>query len=434
MENNKPIQPISILMVTYERDYFLKRVIDKIYERTRYPYRLFVIDNNSKTDGTRHLIKHLKKLGKVFEHVFLDKNDGLPQALNAGFPHVQSEYFITTQDDLIPPDLQPGWLERLVHLIEKYPEYGAICMRIQRTCRLEIDENKELIDTIKSVPSVFRIQRKSDIEHLRLPFGRLKHWESQSFANIMRGVKKKSAMATNLYAEHLGYMVNNKGYREAFNNYLTYSPERVKQGEDKPYPEVDPATNIPTKILHGYDTHEQKGRDERKADAGYTNVSPHKKQEQRDLLAKYCVGRGIDVGCGRAKVHKDAIGIDLFQYSTNSVNYSSVSADDLWMFKNGELDYVVASHILEHMTDTKKTLKEWDRVLKIGGTLGIIVPDGELRPRTILDRSHKVSLSKNTMSYLLKHFLGYKQIEHRNMTELGSDKAKMSILCVYKKI
>lgn len=298
---NTPIQPISILMATYERDYLLKRVVDTIYKRTRYPYRLFVVDSNSQTDDTRHLLKHLKKLGKVFEHIFLDKNDGLPQALNAGFPYVQSELFITTQDDLIPPDLQPCWLERLVHLIEKYPDYGAICMRIQRTCRLEIDENRELIDTIKSIPSVFRIQRKSELEYLKRPFGRLKHWESQSFANIMRGIKKKSAMATNLYAEHLGYMINNKGYRKDFSDYLTYSPERVKQGEDKPYPEIDPVTNIPTKILHGYDTREQEARKQKKIEAGYTMVAPKKKQEQRDLLAEYCKGKGIDVGCGDRK-------------------------------------------------------------------------------------------------------------------------------------
>ena len=433
MENNKPIQPISILMVTYERDYLLKRAINALYERTRYPYRLFVVDNNSKTDETKNTLKYFKKIGKVFEHIFLDENVGLPAALNAGFSHMQSEYFITTQDDLIPPDLQPCWLERLVHLIEKYPEYGAICMRIQRTCRLEIDENRELIDTVKSVPSVFRIQRKSDIAHLRLPFGRLKHWESQSFANIMRGVKKKSAMATDLYAEHLGYMINNKGYRKDFSNYLTYSPERVKQGENKPYPELDPITNIPIKILDRYDTDEQSKRDTKKEEAGYTNTSISKKQEQRDLLAKYCVGKGVDVGCGRAKIHKDAIGIDLFQYPDNSVDYTGVSADDLWMFKNEELDYVVSSHLLEHMVDTKKTLKEWDRVLKKGGILAIIVPDGDLKPETILEVSHKVALTKRVMSYLLNGFLGYEQIEHRNMSELERNNSKRSILCVYKK-
>jgi len=37
------------------------------------------------------------------------------------------------------------------------------------------------------------------------------------------------------------------------------------------------------------------------------------------------------------------------------------------------------------------------------------------------------------MHYLLKYFLGYKPIVHRNMKELKSEQAQKSILCVYKK-
>ena len=420
-------------MATYERDYFLERSVRAIYERTKYPYRLFVVDSNSQTDDTKHLMKHLKKLGLIFEHIFCEENDGLPQALNKAFPHMESELFVTTQDDILPPDLDPCWLERLVNLMNKYPDYGAICMRIQRTCRLDIDEDKDLIDTIKSVPSVFRMQRKSDIEKLGKPFGRLHHWESQSFANIMKSAKKKCAMATHLYADHLGYMINNKGYREGFNDYLTYSKERVIQGEDKPYPEIDPVTNIPTKIRHGYDTREQMKRENKKLDVGYQEKGRVTKQEQRTLLAKYCKGKGVDLGCGATKIHKDAIGIDLFQYPNNEVDYVGISANDLWMFKDGELDYVISSHVLEHMNDVKKTLKEWDRVLKPGGILGIIVPDADLKPKTILERSHKTAFTKSMMGQLLKNFLGYKPIEHRSTLDMERPKNRQAILCVYKK-
>ena len=152
------------------------------------------------------------------------------------------------------------------------------------------------------------------------------------------------------------------------------------------------------------------------------------------MLAKYCKGKGVDLGCGATKVHKDAIGIDLFQYPNNEVDYVGISADDLWMFKDSELDYIMASHLLEHMLDTKKTLKEWDRVLKRGGILGIIVPDAELRPKTILEDGHKTSFTKDVMSCLLKRYLGYKPLEHRNMIELEKPRNQKSILCVYQKI
>src|SRR5207249_763097 len=102
-------------------------------------------------------------------------------------------------------------------------------------------------------------------------------------------------------------------------------------------------------------------------------------------LAKFCVGKGIDVGCGHRKVAPDCIGVDLLasgEIGTHGVVATQkciadiqASGDDLYMFADGELDYVVSRHNLEHYVDVVKTLAEWRRVLKPGGTMAIIVPD-----------------------------------------------------------
>ena len=361
----KIIEPIDIILVTYQRLHFLKRTLEAINDRTFYPYRLIVVDNNS-TDGTQKYLKRQNKIGRVQECIFLSENLGLPEALNKGFELVRSDLFITTQDDLIPPDLRPCWLERLVHLFNKYyPDYGSICMRIQRTRRLEWNEEDDIIENKKSMPAVFRIQKKSDLEKLgNRPFGKLRHWESHTFARTMRQLKKKFGMATHLYANHLGFMSENKGYPKGFTDYFTYSKERVKQGEDKPYPDIDPKTNIPIKINHPVDREEQRKREQYLKDAG----APWKrnllrKQSQRDLLSKYCKGKGIDVGCNRRKIHPDAIGIDLYPWEGVDIVGDGT---DLWMFADEDLDYIVSCHFLEHCVDTKKVLKEWDRVLKKG--------------------------------------------------------------------
>ena len=62
------------------------------------------------------------------------------------------------------------------------------------------------------------------------------------------------------------------------------------------------------------------------------------------------------------------------------------------------------------------------------------MPDGELRPKTILESSHKVALTKPVLGQLLKRFLGYKILELRNMTEIEGRNAQQSILAVAKKI
>lgn len=48
-------------------------------------------------------------------------------------------------------------------------------------------------------------------------------------------------------------------------------------------------------------------------------------------------------------------------------------ADDLPL-DDHSLDFVVASHVFEHTSNPIKTLMEWDRVLKSGGFLFLIVP------------------------------------------------------------
>ena len=102
-------------------------------------------------------------------------------------------------------------------------------------------------------------------------------------------------------------------------------------------------------------------------------------------LLPYCVGRGIDVGCGHRKVAEHCIGVDLLaagevgehgvMHGQRSVADIQASGDDLHMFADGELDFVVSRHNLEHYVDVVKTLQEWARVTRPGGT------GGDDRPR-----------------------------------------------------
>ncbi len=60
-------------------------------------------------------------------------------------------------------------------------------------------------------------------------------------------------------------------------------------------------------------------------------------------------------GCPGAVVHIVAFGDDL-------------------PFKDGALDYVLSSHVIEHFFDPVKALREWHRVVKPGGFVFIIAP------------------------------------------------------------
>lgn len=53
-------------------------------------------------------------------------------------------------------------------------------------------------------------------------------------------------------------------------------------------------------------------------------------------------------------------------------------ATDLRPVPDSTYDYVLASHVLEHIANPIHALVEWRRVLRPGGTLVVVVPDGAL--------------------------------------------------------
>lgn len=447
MKENK-LLPISIILTSFNRVNFLKKTIEMINERTRYPFRIFVIDNNS-TDGSVQYLKEAKVYGKIFEHLFLPENVGQSMALNEGFKLIEhwearrpsDDLFCTTNEDILPPAHTPCWLERMKHLFEKYePDgYSGLAMRIERTSRIEIDEEKELLELHKSFPSVFRMLRRSDIRKLGdRPFGFLKHWDSHPMADKFQTVlKKKYAMTTNLYASHIGYgseQIANKGYAEGFTDYFTYAPNKTRIHIEKPYADIDPKTLIPLKINTNADFHEHKKRED------YWNIetgiqSPEetrRKRARKDELAGHmsiATGRILDLGCGMDKISPDYIGVDAYPYDCVDIIHD---VSDLWFYKDGEIDGIAASHVLEHMSDTKRVLKEWDRVLKSGGTMGIIVPDGDHNNgKTILEPSHKVAFTLPVIKCLIGGFLGH-AIIHLDYVKSLSERKK-AIICISQK-
>lgn len=129
-------------------------------------------------------------------------------------------------------------------------------------------------------------------------------------------------------------------------------------------------------------------------------------------LTPYCVGRGIDVGCGHRKVTPDCIGVDLL--APGEVGEHGVvrgeasqadiqaSGDALHMFEGGELDFVVSRHNLEHYVDLVKTLLEWKRVLRPGGILAAVVPDERAGDTVFLDPTHKHCFTPESLTALFE--------------------------------
>lgn len=106
------------------------------------------------------------------------------------------------------------------------------------------------------------------------------------------------------------------------------------------------------------------------------------------LAQQYCQGRGIEIGpsahnlFGLENCLMVGLPIDMDPISVEEqirlcgeyiVPDIEAFADAL-PFEDGELDYVIHSHVLEHLPNPIRALIEWHRVLRDGGILFMIVP------------------------------------------------------------
>lgn len=96
----------------------------------------------------------------------------------------------------------------------------------------------------------------------------------------------------------------------------------------------------------------------------------------RPRIIKYCNGHVLDIGCGSDKVCPEAIGLDCrdlpgVNMLTKDLNKISKSHPDFV----GYFDCVYSSHCLEHFEDDIGAIRDWLRLLKIGGFLVLYLPD-----------------------------------------------------------
>jgi len=149
------------------------------------------------------------------------------------------------QDDVIVPDIEPDWLSQLINLMSENTDHGGIGCRIQRIPNAKWTDG-DLTPCRKALSAYCRIQRLSDMKKVG-GLGADRNWDDMQFVKQIRDkLGKKCSWANNIWCNHLGYMVPNKGYGK-WQRRWGWSQGRMDVYKQKPYPEIDPKTNVPIK-------------------------------------------------------------------------------------------------------------------------------------------------------------------------------------------
>lgn len=146
-------------------------------------------------------------------------------------------------------------------------------------------------------------------------------------------------------------------------------------------------------------------------------------EESRKLLKEICIGNGLDIGCADRPISKFAKTVDIIP------DYKPDYLSDMHNLPlgDGSRDFLVASHVLEHTENTIGCLKEWKRVLRVGGRIGISVPNGELCDHETLGDSmgfHKTLFTKKTLELFLK-YIGFQEVKVKTIKLKEMDKTEI---------
>lgn len=200
---------IDIFLTTFLRQEFARKCVQYLKERTKTPYRLFIIDNGG-NEGLKD---------EAFLYINLSNNIGIHGAWNIALSLAESEYFITSDPDLLVPDLNPDWLIQSKEFMDDRPDYAAISLHPHIFIGAAgIDPNDpEDVKERNMCGAVMRIMRTEAVraaggwEH-KIEAGR--NHEERTICSRLQTAGYKVGIASRIRAYHM--FGDNWGYPEWF--------------------------------------------------------------------------------------------------------------------------------------------------------------------------------------------------------------------------
>lgn len=386
-ENNwlKKRNRVRIVIPTFNNMDMLLSCVKSILSNTVGFYSTTIVNN-----GSKELEKYLINMDIIYN----GENKGWMGGINAALKELpdECEYVVLMNDDTLVLPNAYDWLDDMVSVMDNDPEVGAVGPSSNVVAGLQNIRHMGLPALVcpKFLIGFCVVIRRELLDKMggldeSLPGGDDLDWSIQ-----IRNMGYKLVIRRDVFVHHHGFVTGTKVHG---------GPEQERGWNS---PKMTEETNLALIKKHGFKKWYECIRN-------VPEVYDICKEEYGDLNAFKDIvrGKGIDVGCGPSKISPETIGVDLAgsgeENYQGSVSQADIKASgDEMPFRDGEMDYVVARHNIEHYSNPIKALKEWHRVLKVGGKLGIATPDDRRVSGLKLDETHKHSWNREGMKDLLE--------------------------------
>jgi len=142
-----------------------------------------------------------------------------------------------------------------------------------------------------------------------------------------------------------------------------------------------------------------------------------------DVVRSFVNGdqRVVELGCGAKKTIERAIGIDrvprgeVIPHLYGQLSVADITADvgeEIPVEENSQ-DVLIARHVLEHLPNEIKTLRNWKKVLKPGGKMIIAVPDEKVTKSIPLNPEHCRVYTQESLKDTME-LLGFREVKSQS--------------------
>ena len=393
---------VDIIIPTYNNTQTFWNCLKSLILNTKEPFRLVIVNNGDpiRIDGYKNVV--------VIQNA---TNLGWMGGINAGikwcFDNSKSPFICFLNDDIQILDHDYGWLTKMIYAFQLDDKIGAVGPTSNAVMAYQSIQHIGLPPAIETtmLSGMCLLTKRSVIEKIGFLDETLCGGDDIDYSIRLADAGYKLCICRRSFILHhcsvtgkklFGDYWNSKEQYEAINNGLI-----KKHGFKKWY-------NCANHCLPG---------GPRRDGIIYDFECPEKQFSLSELKSYLVDGTVLDLGCGGNKIDPHAIGVDIRANGAMGVGANldhpsncDITADvtELKMFKDHCVDAILASHILEHIIDIPKALKEWKRALKVGGKLVIISPDYRFCEAISVDPSHVHALTAESVISLADLVGGFK--------------------------
>ena len=384
---------VSIIIPTYNQPKALFDTVSSLMKFTHSVFRIYVIDN-SKEKYAKSICARVSNDIAVLNTEY---NMGWMGGINFGIANSSEEFVMFLNDDIriLPHDYL--WLQRMLEAFSKISDVGAVVPISNNVMGYQnfINENIYKFELVPFVSGLCLLMPRS----IALKVGdldeKLSGGDDLDYSLRIRDAGYNLVVRSDVFIFHHGSLTG----KAMFGDYWNSNDYTDKLRKD-------------LIVKHGF----KKFLSIFQLDTKNLRQMATDEQWEKKAMLNFCIGKGVEIGCGGNKLKEDVVGVDITPKDERGIAGCQIgvkSAADITIrdfklpFADNEFEYLVARHSLEHIVEDMAALKEWVRVLKHGGLLIIAVPDEEAVDGMPLDPTHKhtytVSSLKDKLSYVCKY-------------------------------